>query len=138
MKQLILSIATVMFALSGFAQKGSKAQMTAEELATKRAEKLKTELSLSDDQKTKVYAAILERHNKVKAIKEKFGDNKKGMGKELKPVRESFDASMKSILNADQLAKWETLKAQQKEKMKVKKGKGKKAPMDDDIDLNLE
>ncbi len=131
MKKLIFSIAAAVFAVSSFAQTSPKTEKTPEEMASKRAEKLKTELSLSDDQKAKVQAALLERITKVKEIKAKYPNDKKAANKEIKPVLLKFRENMKSTLTAEQYTKWEESKKNAKAKRKDKKA----APaLDDDDD----
>jgi protein CpxP len=127
MKKIILSLVAIVFAVGAFAQKGPKSEKTAEEMANKRADKLKTELSLSDEQRAKVYQAHLDKMTKMKAIKDKNLEDKKAAAKEMKPVRDSFQANMKSILTADQYNKWEAAKkneqATRKEKRKERANK---------------
>ena len=118
---MMLSIVAAVFAVSSFAQDAPKTIKTPEEAANKRADKLKTELGLSDDQRAKVYAAILDRVTKVRAIKAKYPSDKKAARKEIKPINDAFDTTIKSILTAEQVTKWEALKAKGKEKRKGKK-----------------
>lgn len=125
----MLSIVAVVFAVSSFAQDAPKTQKTPEELANKRADKLKTELALSDDQRAKVYAAVLDRITKVRAIRAKYPNNKKGAQKEIKPINEAFQTTLKGILTPEQITKWEALKKAQKEK---RKGKKAEAATDED------
>lgn len=121
MKKSILIIATAMFALVGFAQTSTKTTKTPEEIATKRSEKLKTDLGLSDDQKTKVHTAIVETVTKVREIKAKYPNDKKAAAKEIKVVRENYKTTMKGILTAEQFTKWEASKKDKKDKKKAKK-----------------
>ena len=117
----MLSIVAAVFAVSSFAQSAPKTQKTPEDVATKRADKLKTELALSDDQRAKVYAAELDRITKVRAIRTKYPNDKKAAHKEIKPINEAFQTTLKGILTAEQVTKWEALKKAQKEKRKGKK-----------------
>lgn len=126
MKKLILSAVATVFAISSFAQDGTKTQKTPEEVATKRADKLKTELTLSDEQRTKVYTIILDNTTKVRAVKARYPNDKKAAKAEIKPLRETCDASIKSVLTPEQVTKWEQLKKEKKEQHKEKK-KQKKA-----------
>ncbi len=124
MKKSILILATALFAVVSFAQTTKK---TPEEIATKRSEKLKTELGLSDDQKTKVHTAIVETVTKVREIKAKYPNDKKAAAKEIKVVRENYKTTMKGILTADQFTKWETSVKNKKDKVKAKKKAKKEA-----------
>ncbi|NQW42162.1 MAG: hypothetical protein HQ463_01855 [Bacteroidetes bacterium] len=130
MKKLMLCIVAVVFTVSSFAQDGNKVQKTPEEIANKRADKLKTELTLSDDQRAKEYALELDRIIKVRATRAKYPTDKKAAHKEIKPINEASQTALKEILTADQITKWEALKKAQKEKRKGKKA----AASDDEID----
>ena len=128
MKKLIFSLAAIVIALNTFAHDTAKVKRTPESSANMRADKLKTELGLSDVQRNQVYAAVLEKMNQAKAIKQKYKDsaNKKSQHIEMKLVKQSFDAKMNSVLTPEQKVKYEALKAEKKGKMKAKKGKMKK------------
>ena len=119
----MLTIAGLVVAISlSFAQNANNAAKSPEQKATKRSEILTQKLGLSPEQKQSVYNLILDKTTKVEAIKAKYTSNKKGMGKELKPLRDNFDAQMKAILTPDQASKWAQLKAEQKAKRAEKKG----------------
>jgi hypothetical protein len=79
---------------------------TPEERATAVSERITKELSLNDDQKKKVYEAALVRGQKMKEAMEKDGDEHTDRRATMKPIMEAFDASMKTILNPEQYAKW--------------------------------
>ncbi len=130
MKKLMLSIVAAVYTVSSFAQDGNKVQKTPEEIANKRADKLKTELTLSDDQRAKEYALELDRIIKVRETRPKYPTDKKAAHKEIKSINEASQTALKEILTADQITKWEALKKAQKEKRKGKKA----AASDDEID----
>lgn len=127
MKKLIFSLAAIVIALNTFAHDTTKVKRTPESAANMRADKLKTELSLSDIQRNQVYAAVLEKINEAKVIKRKYKDsaNKKSQHSEMNAVKQSFDSKMNSILTPEQKVKYEALKSEKKDKMKDKKGKMK-------------
>ena len=119
MKKLMLTIAGLVIVISlSFAQNPSKPTRTPEQKAAKRSEMLAQKLSLTPEQKQSVYNLILDRTTKVEAVKAKYAADKKGMGKELKSIRDNFDTQMKSILTPDQATKWEQLRAEEKAKRK--------------------
>jgi len=113
MKKLILMTLCTVLALSVYAQRNGK---PADELADKRAAKLKTELGLSEDQHKSVHAAVLEKINSASAVRERYKDsaNKKGMGAELKQVNLRFRTTMDAILTADQNAKYKSADDEEK------------------------
>ena len=90
---------------------------TAEEMATKRTEKLTKLLELSDGQQKQVHALILdhakqkEQVNNTKLTQDERKANMKGL-------HTSFEASLKKILTKEQLEKY----LAHKEEMKQKKG----------------
>jgi len=121
MKKVLLSIVAAVFAVSSFAQDGGSGSKTPEQIATQKADKLKTELGLSDDQRSKIYAILLENTAKIQAIKAKYPNDKKAAKAEIRPLRQAADQSIKSILTPEQITKWEALKKAQKEKHKAEK-----------------
>ncbi len=129
MKKIILSLAAMVMAVGAFAHDSAKIRKSPQEMANKKADKLKTELGLTDEQRGKVYTAVYDKISKMQAIKEKYKDNKDKKAKhaEMKTVQDNFDSSMKTILTTDQYTKWQTIREKQKEKHKDKKGKGKKS-----------
>ena len=138
MKRIIFSVVSACIAMGAMAQEtATKVQKSPEEVANRQADRLKTSLSLTDEQRTQVYNAALTRITKVREIRAKYPNDKKAANKEIKPVLETFNNSMASILTADQLTKWKEMKAKAKEKAKAKRKAKKAAPAtsDDDGDL---
>ncbi len=123
MKKIILGLVAVVMATGAYAHDSARVKKSPEEMANKKADKLKVELSLTDEQRTQVYTAVLDKINKSKTIREKYqgGKDKNAMRAEMKTVKENFDAKMKTILSADQYSKWQDIRKQQKEKHKGKK-----------------
>jgi len=115
MKQFILILSTVFFAVSSFAHDSAKMKKTPEQMAAKRADKLKSELGLSDVQRSDVYTAILEKINQTRQVKRMYKDsaNRKGREKAIQSVRERFDQRMNTILTPEQKTKYEALRKQE-------------------------
>jgi periplasmic protein CpxP/Spy len=146
MKQIFLILSTVLFAVSSFAHDSAKVKKTPEQMAAKRADKLKSELGLSDVQRSSVYSAILEKINQTRQIKQTYKDsaNRKGREKAIRSVREQFDSRMNTILTPEQKTKYEALRKQEmdrdddgdvdaddkRQKKQNKSGKGKKSGKD--------
>ena len=86
---------------AGWGEHGSS--RTPEERATAMSDKVAKDLSLNDDQKKKVYAAVLVREQKRKEVMDKGGDDPRAA---MKPVADAFDASMKTILTPAQYTQW--------------------------------
>ena len=114
----LMMVSTIIFAQH---HKGDPSGM-----AEKRSEKMKTELSLTDDQ-----------YGKVKAINEKYAasysklrsDTSLTIGtsrKKMVKLRTDQEAQIKSVLTEAQLTKWTALKAKREEDRKNHKHKGGK------------
>jgi len=97
-----------------------------EEFAKKRTDKLNQELSLSEDQYKRVYELMLAKASERKANKEKYKNLEKTERQELKKQsRESFMKQMQGILTQEQIAKFDKMKANKKDKHKNKNKSGK-------------
>jgi hypothetical protein len=107
MKKSMMVVGLMMVGTTIFAQR-HKADPAA--MATKRSDKMKTELSLNDEQ-----------YGKVKGIYEKFGSNQLQVRKDTSLTRGTFhkrmeklktdqDVQIKSVLTDVQWTKWTTLK----------------------------
>ncbi|HTL73064.1 MAG TPA: hypothetical protein VL863_07145 [bacterium] len=73
------------------------------------ADQIAKELSLTDEQKTKLKAALEDQQAKMKALREDTSlsaEDKKAKAKEL---REGMQAKMKEILTPEQLTKWQAM-----------------------------
>jgi Spy/CpxP family protein refolding chaperone len=84
--------------------------------------RLTTDLSLTDDQQTKVKAIVADSHTKMQAIKGDTtltDDQKKAKGKD---IRDAQTAAIKAILTPDQATKYDAL--QQKWQANRKGGQG--------------
>lgn len=116
----------LIFAGHAFSQNPAIRPKPVEAAANAKADSLKSELSLNDEQHSKVRAAVLEKQNQTRSIHEKYRDsaNKKGMNKELKAVNEQFRSTMKGILTPEQSKKFE---AREKKNQKAAKNKAKPA-----------
>jgi protein CpxP len=125
MKNLILlSLFMLSFVFSVSAQNGqTKTKKTPAEKATFFADKAKTDLGLTDDQRQKVYDAKLDQLTQREAIKTKYNNDNKAGEADFRANNEKFRTAMKSILTPEQHTKWTSAK---------KAGKnGKAAPTDD-------
>lgn len=108
MKKYILSIALfVAVAATAFGQ-----QKSPEVRATKSTEMMEKNLSLTPDQKTKIYDATLERIKAVDALREAAGEGNKPDPEQMKAVNKKFNDVLQATLTDDQKAKWKELRAQ--------------------------
>lgn len=150
MKRLII-IAIALISIQGMAQEAKnertnnteRAQrandFTPEETASLQTKKMTLHLDLNEKQQKDIYKLNLENASKRKEMKENF-KAKKESGEMEKPSKEerfamqnakldhqiAMKAKMKSILNADQFAKWEKGQSNMANRKKgMRKGDGK-------------
>ncbi|WP_299252139.1 hypothetical protein [uncultured Cytophaga sp.] len=87
---------------------------TAEQKAMDHATYLEKKLTLNATQKKQVYAATLERVKGKAALKSKYKGDMSKAQPELNQLKATNDASIKKVLTADQLKKWELLQEDKK------------------------
>lgn len=103
-KSIYLSLIALLFSVASFAQEASNEQTnerkapTVEEIAKRRADRLRNELLLGNDQYDKVYKLCLQKAKKDKARQE-----------EMQAEREAFNKDMKGILNEAQSERYEQM-----------------------------
>lgn len=103
---LLFSIAFI--SVNGFSQQSEKNKKTPEEIATKIADRMKKNLSLTDDQYKQVYNLALTKANDRAANKEKYKNLDKETRKQMKMhSRDEFKKQLQGILNAEQIKKME-------------------------------
>ncbi|HMS64428.1 MAG TPA: hypothetical protein PKD83_04145 [Ignavibacteria bacterium] len=99
-----------------------KVKKSPEERATKMTDRMNKNLSLSDGQYKEIYNLFLNRANEHAQNKEKYKSLDKESRKQLRNEnKETFRKQLESILNKDQIAKLQEMKAKHKEKKKGKK-----------------
>ena len=103
-KSIYLSLIALFFSVASFAQEASNEQTnerkapTVEEIAKRRADRLRNELLLGNDQYDKVYKLCLQKAKKDKARQE-----------EMQAEKEAFNKNMKGILNEAQSERYEQM-----------------------------
>ncbi|WP_316780950.1 hypothetical protein [Pedobacter antarcticus] len=124
MKKIFLTFAIALMGFTAtYAQQSKKQQLTSEQRAEKSTAKLEKELSLTADQKQKVYAIELNKfkqnqdwHQKAKAER----DQKKDMA--MKGMKENRE-QLNKVLTAEQQSKLETIHKEKKGSRHGMKGK---------------
>lgn len=149
MKKIFILIAMLFTLNSLYAQndvkaklgknKSEKKKLSPEEKAEKITNRLKSELSLTEEQTPKVKEITLERVKAKAAAKSKAGEDKKAFKAENKVIFQKWETSMLSILNQEQQKTYfikKEEKKQAKDKKKSDKGadKIKEDPDDQDDD----
>ena len=103
-KTFYLSLIALLFSVASFAQESNSNEPeerkapTVEEIAKRRADRLRNELLLGNDQYDKVYKLCLQKAKKDKARQE-----------EMKAEKEAFNKDMKGILNEAQSERFEQM-----------------------------
>ncbi|ARS39915.1 hypothetical protein CA265_09750 [Sphingobacteriaceae bacterium GW460-11-11-14-LB5] len=138
MKKAILTIAIAVMGLTAaFAQDTTKRvrrampKMTAEQRAERATSRLEKELSLTADQKTKIYAIQLENAKKMDTWKSADQGDMKSKMKERKAAMDEQKTKIDAVLTADQKTKLDAFRAEAKEKgEKMRKGLGGRGKKD--------
>jgi protein CpxP len=93
-----------------------------------RIEQLDKELTLTADQKTKLKAYFEGERKKMQDMRADTSVTREQRQEKQRATREDLNKEMKSVLTADQFAKWEKERDKMREEMKQKANqKGKKA-----------
>lgn len=119
MKRIFLTLAIAAITFTGsYAQTG---QPTAEQRAQKATATLQEKLSLTADQKSKVYAIELDKFKKAAVIHSASSESKKAKKHEHKAIKKATDAKLEQILTPAQKTKWDAMQEKSKEKKAAKK-----------------
>lgn len=127
----LLSLTTVNAQEAGSQRKGANKEAhkdknaTPEQRAQKHVDGLAAEITLTEEQKPKIYELALAKVKKADEIRAKYktAENKDGKAAELKALKKEFHANVKAVLTPEQIEK---LKAVQKEK----KAAGRESALD--------
>lgn len=88
------------------------------------------ELNLTDDQKPKVKAALEERMQKARELRQDTTLSQEDRKAKMKEIQDTFTAKMKEILTSEQFEKWQK-QMQQRRPAAKPAGEGEKAPKKD-------
>jgi hypothetical protein len=114
--------------------------MSPEDRAKRSSDRLEKKLSLSAEQKTKVYDFALIRVQKAGALKADTTKDKKAKGADMKTIRDEFVSNVNTILTPEQKTKWEQMRAEAKARRqeKRKEGGNTKSPAVEEAEDDLE
>ena len=104
-------------------QNVAQQNQTPEQRTAKQVQRLTKALTLTNDQVAQIQPMLLELNQKRDAMRDADASNKRTAMKEMRTLAMAQDEKMKTILSADQYAKYEDIKDDAKEKMKGKKGR---------------
>ena len=130
MKKVILTIAIAVMGFTAvFAQDSTKRKLdmqkyTPEQRAERSTAMLDKKLSLTADQKTKIYQISLDRAKKMQEMYVAGKDGGKGKGKQMKADMDASNTQIEMVLTPEQKTKYDDMKQQMKGKMRDG-GKGK-------------
>ncbi|QNK61240.1 hypothetical protein H7F33_11730 [Pedobacter sp. PAMC26386] len=128
MKRIVLTLAIAFIGLTAsYAQTAGKQKMTPEQKAEKSTAKLEKELSLTADQKQKIYTVELDKYKKNEELhKQSHADRKATRDQHIASKKET-DAKIDQILTADQKKKLADNHPAKKAKTQEKKDRRKGA-----------
>lgn len=106
--------------IASFSQ-DKKQHKTPEEKAQMMTDKMKTELSLNDDQAQKVHAANTDFINKTWELKKDGAANTQDGKDKIKPFKEEYHTALKAILTPEQFTKFEAWKEEKKDEKRKDK-----------------
>lgn len=120
MKKILLTLAISALAFTGsYAQtKAPKEAETPDQKAEKSTSKLQKSLSLTADQKTKIYAIELEKFKKSEAWHKESKAEKKANKAQHEVLKKQTQAKLNQVLTPVQQKKLEAIKAEKKNKKK--------------------
>ncbi|MDB5020954.1 MAG: hypothetical protein JWQ28_2081 [Pedobacter sp.] len=132
MKKIILTLALAVTALTAsYAQKANRVELTPEQKAEKVATNLKAKLSLSDEQKTKVYKLEVDRIKKADEWRKGNHEAMKSKMEERQAFMKANDAKLEQILTADQKKTYEALREKKKSEMRDRRGNHHRGPKEE-------
>ena len=108
-------------AQDGDSQNVAQQNQTPEQRASKQVQRLTKVLTLTNDQVAQIQPMLLELNQKRDAMRN--ASDKRIAMKEMRSLVSAQDDKMKTILSADQYAKYEDIKDDAKEKMRANKGR---------------
>jgi protein CpxP len=122
MKRIVLTLAIAIIGLtSSYAQTAGKQKMTAEQKAEKSTAKLEKTLTLTADQKQKIYAVELDKYKQSEAWHKQSSVDRKAKKDQHIASKKETDAKIDQVLTADQKKKLEDLRTAKKAKMQERK-----------------
>ncbi|SEJ03064.1 protein of unknown function [Cyclobacterium xiamenense] len=116
-KILIIAVLVGATFVQAQAQRRGNQEVNPEQLAEKMTERMAEKLDLSEEQKEQVHALHLEEAQKRKAIWEE----RKGEREAMKAEREAFQEKIAAVLTPEQKETWESMKAENQEKMQERR-----------------
>jgi protein CpxP len=105
MKKFLLALFLLISGYS-YGQQAKSQMMTPEQKANETVTKLKSEISLTDEQAAKVKTITIDRVNKITANHKKYGSDKTRIQAANQVVFEEWEAQLKAIVTPEQYEKY--------------------------------
>ncbi|ABG59100.1 hypothetical protein [Cytophaga hutchinsonii] len=105
---------------------GQGQKQTSAQKAARLTQYMTSSLNLSAEQQSKVAALNTSKAQQVDSIRSKYKGNMEAAKPELKTARDTYNASLNTILTADQKKKWDEIKKQKKEEFQKNRAAGTK------------
>jgi protein CpxP len=115
---VLVLISAVTFAQKGESNHGGKRDHDAKARTTRMADHMKKELSLNDDQYSKVKSLGEKYSERYAAVRRDTSLTRGRTMSQMKKIRSEQETELKTILTSDQLTKWNALKAKKQEERK--------------------
>ena len=115
MKKVLYPVMIMAFCLVSMVSFSQQTKPDPEARAKKISEKMKTELSLSDDQYTKVYDINLKYAEKMKGLRNEESDKKTKMSS-MRDLNKSKNEELKGVLSEEQMNKYTDMQKEMKHK----------------------
>jgi len=125
MKKLFLTLAIAFIGFTAtYAQTAAhKEKTTPAQKAEKSTAKLQKELSLTADQKQKVYAIELDKFQKAESLHKSGHAARQAQKDQQKAIKKETEAKLDKVLNAEQKKKLDAVHAEKKAKKEQRKAK---------------
>ena len=126
MKKLLLIAMLSSIGFAAMAQKGGqRGSSTPEERAERMTNRMAEELSLSDDQKQKIYQINLDHAKKRQAEMDERREEMKAKRAEMEADMKAQNQQIEALLTDEQKTKWAEVKAEGKKRME-EEGRGRR------------
>jgi protein CpxP len=129
MKKIILTalaIATLQFAqaqtqaMSNAQPAVKKEAPTPEQIAERQSNRLQKVLTLTDEQKQRVYAAIAKRATTVQQLRSTNASDNNALKASIKPVNDQFIKDVDATLTPEQKKKWDEFRVEEEKKREAR------------------
>lgn len=120
----LLLMSTLMFAQRGSHQGGPKGKPNPEAMAARRADRMKTEVSLTDEQYTKVKAIFVKFSEDQAKVRKDSTLTRDASREQTKQLMEATEAEVNKVLTPAQQTKWAEYKKTQQDRRGSRRGKG--------------